>query len=312
MGLRGIVSGIISLSHGLNATIYGMDLQTSALMPLFFLLSGFSLSIVYGAKPLSLICTSSQVGGVEDVEALPAIIKGGDRVDNDGCQPLNIRRFFWNRFSRVMPTYYLCTLLLIPMIALGYQFPREEFPYHAVISFFPVSSLFNPPEFPIVEPAWFLNTLIWLWVLFPCWITRAQRKTDEELVASIAWWFYFQTLFIVCYFLLHPFPMFQLVMAMDIKCHPLTRFPLFLMGMYAGLLCLRHPSGHLPWPSSVVSLFPTTTSRPPLPLPSQSATTSSTTLEGEGEGEDEESKASSSTATTSSGGDEEGNNDRLR
>lgn len=37
---------------------------------------------------------------------------------------------------------------------------------------------------------------------------------------------------------------------------PISRFPLFLMGVYAGLLCLRHPTKHLPWPTTILGLLP--------------------------------------------------------
>ena len=53
--------------------------------------------------------------------------------------------------------------------------------------------------------------------------------------------------------------------------HPLSRFPLFLMGIYAGILSLRHPPSAattttttttsvdhgLPWPSAICRFFPT-------------------------------------------------------
>lgn len=39
--------------------------------------------------------------------------------------------------------------------------------------------------------------------------------------------------------------------------NPLSRFAVFMMGINAGLLCLRHPSGPLAWPSSFLGLLPT-------------------------------------------------------
>ena len=45
--------------------------------------------------------------------------------------------------------------------------------------------------------------------------------------------------------------------------NPITRIPLFIMGICAGRLSLRHPVGSqdpLPWPSSYLSLFPALTS----------------------------------------------------
>jgi len=40
--------------------------------------------------------------------------------------------------------------------------------------------------------------------------------------------------------------------------HPVSRFPLFMMGIDAGILCLRHTnSDPLPWASTSLRLFPT-------------------------------------------------------
>ena len=38
--------------------------------------------------------------------------------------------------------------------------------------------------------------------------------------------------------------------------HSITRFPVFLMGVYAGELCVRHSEGTLPWPSTYFRFFP--------------------------------------------------------
>jgi len=38
--------------------------------------------------------------------------------------------------------------------------------------------------------------------------------------------------------------------------NPISRIPLFLLGMYAGELCLRHSEDLLPWPSALFRFFP--------------------------------------------------------
>ena len=257
MGLRGVVSSIIALRHGVVATGYGgIDLQSGSLMTLFFLLSGFSLAIVYGPRRLRRICTNT-VCGCQAMEEAPTIVYQ-DCVNHGDCQTFNLRRFYWKRFARVFPTYYLCTLVMVPLVFAGYSVRPSELPMTLAVSIIPVSTLLFPFSlFPLDDPAWFLCTIIWLWVMFPWWLSRAQRKADDQLVRNIVWWYGFQLFTIVVCYSLQANPLSQQTVAIVAKCHPLTRFPVFLMGVYAGLLCLRHPQGVLPWPATLLHFFPT-------------------------------------------------------
>ena len=66
--------------------------------PLFFMLSGFTLAVVYGSKPWQLM-GGTKMCGPNDTSA----VMDDDTVPNDECKPFNWKGFYWNRFARVMP-----------------------------------------------------------------------------------------------------------------------------------------------------------------------------------------------------------------
>lgn len=89
VGLRGFAAIWVMVFHTLFFSKHSVDLQGSSLMPLFFLLSGFSLAVAYG----------------------------------DRCGEMyfeNKLLFYQNRIARVYPLYYICTLFALPLWFYGY------------------------------------------------------------------------------------------------------------------------------------------------------------------------------------------------
>lgn len=70
--------------------------------------------------------------------------------------PFSHRRFYWNRFIRIMPTYYLCTLLAVPLCLAGFSgTPTPDLWKALVVSIIPVSTLFNTSfGLPLDGPGW--------------------------------------------------------------------------------------------------------------------------------------------------------------
>ena len=68
--------------YSLHYSTANMDIQGSAIMPLYFILSGFSLAAIYGHK-------ATEVCG--------------------GCGKWS--SFFRNRLARLLPVYYFCNLI---------------------------------------------------------------------------------------------------------------------------------------------------------------------------------------------------------
>ncbi len=92
-------------------------------MPLFFLLSGFCLTLNYGRKQydgFDFCCGPCQV-----VDTLShKIICCGSCIEKseDEEQPSSVFdswRFYINRFSRILPVYWLCMFIALPLVFLG-------------------------------------------------------------------------------------------------------------------------------------------------------------------------------------------------
>jgi len=120
--------------------------------------------------------------------------------DDKSCEPFNCRQFYYNRAIRILPTYYLCVLFTIPLVFAGYHsfvFP-SNFTRSLLISLIPVQTLLTSSfGFGLIHPAWFISTLLVFYLFFPWWLTRAQRKSNGQLVRNIAFWYWIQLLLIV-------------------------------------------------------------------------------------------------------------------
>jgi len=210
-GLRGICAIYIMVFHALAAHI---NTQGPSLMPLFFMLSGFVLAVVYGRRPTTYMTLrdlytskpksshgSSRSSSSSSSPLPPAIMdSSGQPVPNDQCQRFDCRSFYWNRFSRVLPTYYLGTLIEIPLVFAGYHadLRPEAFLPSFIISIIPIAPFFgNYFGNPLDCPGWFICTLLPYYFLFPYWLSHAQRRTDHQLVRRIVMWYWVQLILIV-------------------------------------------------------------------------------------------------------------------
>ena len=104
---------------------------------------------------------------------------------------------------------------------------------------------------PIDGPSWTVQTLVVLYLFFPTMIHYAQRMTDEALIRGMVWCYWGQFVLMLVTFIVGE------VIYGDVGInialfHPVTRFPVFLLGVYGGVLCLRYPTGQLPWPSTLL------------------------------------------------------------
>ena len=161
--------------------------------------------------------------------------------------PFPTRAFYQNRIARVMPVYWLSILVSIPLWLLNigdFPFALQTFLPSLATSVIPVTTLFSfltGSQLAAINPVgWFVTTLVFFWVFFPHWLPTMQRLSDRALVNTVTWGFWIQLLFIQGIYSIMPF-------VTDIRpfgtatTNPLSRFPLFLMGMAAGVLTLRHP-----------------------------------------------------------------------
>jgi peptidoglycan/LPS O-acetylase OafA/YrhL len=84
-GIRGLLAFYLMLFHALMFST-GWNLHGSALMPVFFLLAGYSLAIVYGKK-----------------------------------HRFEVKHYYRNRFARIAPVYYLTMLIALPLAVFGHS-----------------------------------------------------------------------------------------------------------------------------------------------------------------------------------------------
>ena len=142
-------------------------------MPLFFLLSGFSLTLAYGKKkykkstffsfchtcsttPIT-TCNSIQCSRSEDV------FESWD--------------FYYERMVRILPVYYTVQLFAIILLALGYgdvdgstgmrSFGIEFAVWGSVSALFGIQMWIMMFGFGPTGPAWFISTLFFFYLLFP-------------------------------------------------------------------------------------------------------------------------------------------------
>lgn len=93
-GLRGVAAVWVVLFHLCSGPPYQFDFLGTTLMPLFFILSGFSLAVVYGQKPWKTMVgkgTKASCCRGGDEEAPPALMRGEEKVPNDQCKAFEWR-----------------------------------------------------------------------------------------------------------------------------------------------------------------------------------------------------------------------------
>jgi peptidoglycan/LPS O-acetylase OafA/YrhL len=274
-GLRGVAAVWVVVFHCLSYCPLGINLLGSTLMPLFFVLSGFSLAVVYGAEPLP---PPSCCGLAE---------RGGASVGPEGTllKPFDYWGFQQNRVARVMPGacmqrsaqltvglnrlsragYYAGLVLTLPQWFFGYgYFPQTQgllLGLSIAASVLPIISLLSPVVglfvYPVDGPTWTITSLLVMWLFFPRWLAHGQRLTDAQLVSGIVIMFWVQHV-----------PTYAIFFPISIlgggalwwsafstaTMNPLSRLPVLLMGVYAGILARWHPDDAMPWPSSWLGL----------------------------------------------------------
>jgi len=95
------------------------------------------------------------------------------------------------------------------------------------------------------------------WMFFPLWSSNAKSLSNATLFSRMVLSFYLQILLMLAVFV----PILYITGNYQTAFFPSTmlpwnRWPVFLMGIYAGELCLRHQDTALDWPPSIAYFFP--------------------------------------------------------
>jgi peptidoglycan/LPS O-acetylase OafA/YrhL len=203
-GMRGLLAFYIMLFHALLFSA-GWDLHGSALMPVFFLLAGYSLAIVHG--------------------------KQRPRLD--------VKHYYRNRFARIAPLYYVAMLIALPLAVFGrgWVSPSDIGRVFAT-NLFAVQMWTSLPPQSFVGPAWTISTLTFFYLVFPWLLRWHQNQTDRALNRWIAILAVVQAVvFFALSFIIGPVDSWWASWASH--AWPISRLPVFEMGLVAGLLMLR-------------------------------------------------------------------------
>ena len=134
-------------------TIWGFDLPNvfkfynhfKVQMPLFFLLSGFCLTLGYGKKSYN--------------------------SENSDDSVINTKEFLFGRVTRILPVYYFTLLFAIPLLPLGHSYFSPS-NYSCVFggtfaAFFLIQMWILILWFGPNGPSWTVSTLSFFYLLFP-------------------------------------------------------------------------------------------------------------------------------------------------
>lgn len=203
-GIRGLLAFYILLFHAL-AFSTGWNLHGSALMPVFFLLAGYSLAIVYG--------------------------KQRPRFD--------VKHYYRNRFARIAPVYYVTMLIALPLAVFGHGWVSpSDIGWVFATNLFAVQMWASLPPPSFVGPAWTISTLAFFYLVFPWLLRWHQNQTDRSLNRWITILAVVQAVvFFGLGFAIEPVDRWWAFWASH--AWPISRLPVFDMGLVAGLLMLR-------------------------------------------------------------------------
>jgi peptidoglycan/LPS O-acetylase OafA/YrhL len=233
-------------------------------MPLFFILSGFCLTLAYGKKKFNSstmccgLCRGINRGGCGPCQRNPDPEEESTVFDS--------WQFYFNRMTRIMPVYYFCYFFALPLIFVGHSYfsPTWDLWIPGCIeALFFQSTMVISHGFGPNAPGWTVCTLVFFYWMFPrfvynnklyCYVTtfpymnyiysflvQAQRWSSSTLSKAMAAFFYLQLVIgmvIFCLFIFLDASNFGMAYWIP-TAHPFTRIPLFFMGCCAGLLCLR-------------------------------------------------------------------------
>ncbi len=130
-------------------------------MPLFFVLSGFCLTLGYGKKNYS-GCT---------ISCVPCKLKSGSECceADSNLDRFNFISFYLGRFTRILPVYYFCLIFSAILIPFGHtNFTAFWYNgYGSLVAVFLVQTWVLVFGVGPNEPAWTVSTLFFFYLVYP-------------------------------------------------------------------------------------------------------------------------------------------------
>lgn len=221
-GVRGLASLAVCTGHiftfwtphDRSAPWPAVGLNYLGPVTLFFVLSGFSLSLVYGKDD------KTQANGT------PHTWQG-------------LRTFLARRFARLAPIYYFSHLLALPIVAV-YSDATQ------LLVGVPVA-LLGLQSFTLVvgnqwnSSMWQVSALLFCYTLFPSVLAKLRKRTTSQLWQTVgAMWAVSIAIASLQAFVLPS------ALLLGVHMFALLRVPHFVMGVAAGLIALRAPTSAVP------------------------------------------------------------------
>lgn len=283
IGMRGLMALHVMaynmagpLSDGLTRSWLPIWLAPNMELSAFFLQSGFLLALSHGhTKYAQTPCCGELVASTEEVDEL-------------GLARFNSRHFYWRRFTRIMPLYWLTNLIMIPPILLGANdwmgmgIGAMDHDFASAFDFATVATgtttwfimgytLFGLPftrlGWPLNGPSWFVCTISFFYWIFPALLQHFQWYTTEETQSALMLHYLLQ--FGISFAMRTVLGKFcdgtsfvDMVLDQDAmwaaRSWPITRLPVFVMGMLAGLHRASSPNSfELPGMNAILRNSPT-------------------------------------------------------
>jgi peptidoglycan/LPS O-acetylase OafA/YrhL len=148
-------------------------------VPIFFVLSGFSLAVVYGDREWEAPGCGRCQGTLE--------------ARHDGGKKGSYREFLFNRVVRIVPVYLLCTAVGVPLLFSGFgRMARDQTGaiVGTMVTSFTMTStlLLDLLGYGLVVdgPAWFVQTLLFFYLLFPRFMRMAETRCAQLPVVLLS------------------------------------------------------------------------------------------------------------------------------
>jgi len=244
LGLRGLLAVHIMLFHSVIFSKLQWNLVGSSQMPIFFLISGFFLAYTSGKFTYGKTPCCHELFAVPEDEVPPR---------------MNAKHFWRRRISRTIPLHYLCNFASIPLTFGGYGWvPNDPWAISiAVVLMLTCTATWLFIPVCIDGPSWFISTLWFYYYCFPSLLPKLQAYSLEEKLSAIWRHYWYQGLlgwiiFLPCVMLVGWWAFFIATF------WPPSRFPVFIMGVFAGLLRLQSPHSYKPRSSFLLCCQPHT------------------------------------------------------
>lgn len=239
----------------LYRTTRGFDLIGGASMGLFYIISGFVLWLgygKYGSPKIKGACSGCSQSGCMICCCGTGVGTEGSRVVfESGCcmgclcepldddiradalsKPFDVRSFYWKRFARLGPLWYLGNAMALPIYFFGYSQTPWEWGFWTglVISIPPIglNAWTLPIFFPPAGHLWTISTMAFFYLMFPVLHHRVKCIKPREIRCFALTLYCIQLLVFVFVALGMPIMGYWIA-----RGHPLSRLPVFIMGMLA-------------------------------------------------------------------------------